>query len=152
MSRITLQMAKGWAETTKFNIGELDTDLLDQIETEVLSAVASQYDTSLWVDELTTPRLVRTAIAKMYVSWTYNKAYSEDEGVSNEYANRLQANADKIVSGIVDGTLTLDDAVPINTDGAGQPAFYPDDASSAQCPTWDDPSLGPATFSMGLKF
>jgi hypothetical protein len=151
MSRITVQNARGWVRTSKFGVDELDVDLCDQIETEVLSRIRSAYDTSTWINETTTPSLVRTAIAKMYVSWLYAKTYSEDEEQVPEYARALQRNAEMLITGIIDGTIELSDATPADS-GSGRPSFYPDDTSSAQCPTFDDPSLGPAAFSMGKVF
>jgi len=151
MSRITIQNARGWVRGTKFSIGDIDVDLCDQIEGEVLARISSSYDTSLWVDVASTPSLVRTAIAKMYVAWLYAKAYSEDEETVPEYARALQANAEMLIVGIIDGTITLPDALPSDS-GSGQPSFYPTDASSSQCPTGDDSSLGDAHFSMGKVF
>jgi hypothetical protein len=150
MSRIDIKDAKGWVESTKFSVTSLDTDLLDQIETEVLGRIGSTYDTALWIDPTTTPRLVRTAIAKLYVVWLYRRTYAEDEGDS-PYAEQLAANAELLVSGIIDGVIELPDANP-QPDSAGQPSSYPNDLSSSMEPTWDDPSLGPAKFSMGKVF
>jgi hypothetical protein len=151
MSRITVQNAKGWVRTSKFSVGDIDTDLCDQIEGEVLARISSSYDVSLWVDVTATPSLVRTAIAKMYVAWLYAKAYSEDEETVPEYARALQANAEMLIVGIIDGTINLPDALPSDT-GSGQPSFYPNDASSGQSPTSADSSLGDAHFSMGKAF
>lgn len=150
MSRITQAEAQGWAETTKLPI-TLDTNLLDQIEEEVIARLRSVYDTSGWTTSATTPRLVRTAIAKLYVSWLYNRVYSEDEGVTNDFAQRLAANSEMIVSGLLDGTIELP-APDVSLISGGGPGFYPTDASSAMAPTTDDPSLGPARFSMGTVF
>ena len=151
MSRITVQNAKGWVRSTKFNVGDIDTDLCDQIESEVLARISSSYDVSTWLDASTTPSLVRTAIAKLYVAWLYAKAYSEDEETVPEYARALQANAEMLIVGIIDGTINLPDALPSDS-GSGQPSFYPTDASSSMCPTDDDSSLGDASFSMGRVF
>jgi hypothetical protein len=151
MSRITVQEAKGWVRGTKFTITAIETDLCNQIEGEVLARLSSTYSVAAWVDVATTPSLVRTAIAKMYVAWLYAAAYSEDEETVPEYARALQANAEMLIVGIIDGTITLPDALPSSA-GAGQPSFYPNDASSALSPTSDDSSLGEANFSMGKVF
>jgi len=129
----------------------LDPNFLPQIEEEVIARIRSTYDTSSWTTPDTTPRLVRTAIAKLYAAWTYNKAYSEDNTDTSNYATRLTANANLLISGIVDGTIELPSpAVPVGANfGVG---FYPTDLSSEMEPTSDDPSLGPAAFSMGLTF
>jgi hypothetical protein len=151
MSRITVQHAQGWVRTTKFTVGSLDANLLDQIEDEVLARISSAYDVSTWTDVASTPSLVRTAIAKLYTSWLYAKSYSEDEEAVPEYARALQANAEMLITGIIDGTITLPDASPSDA-GSGQPDFYPNDTSSSMEPTSDDTSLGGAAFSMGKVF
>lgn len=153
MARITQAEAQAWVEGTKFTIPNIavspNSDLLAHMETEILARVSSAYDISTWVDAATTPDLVRTAISKVFVAWAYRRQYSEsmveDDAV---YANLLAANAELIVSGLVDGTIELPDA----TTTSGTPAFYPTDASSALYPTYDDPSLGPNKFSMGITF
>ena len=151
MSLITAKMAQGWVETTKFRISELDTDLLDQIETETLGRISSTYDTTTWITPETTPKLVRVAIAKAYAAWAYRRAYSEDEGIDNEYATNLLSNSEMLIQGIIDGIIELPDPA-VNTTGEGSPLFYPTDLSSEMEATIDDPSLGPANFSMGMKF
>jgi hypothetical protein len=99
------------------------------------------------MDETTTPKLVRKILAMLYTGWFYLRTYSEDEDISN-YGQLLISQAEKLISGIVTGTLVLDDVTtpPSNPDTAD---FYPTDASSAQSPTFDDPSLGGPVFSMG---
>ena len=153
MARITLAEAQAWAEATKFTIGSISTspnvDLLTQLESEVMARISSAYDTTLWVDAATTPTIVRTAIAKLFVAWAYRRQYSESiEDNDASYAALLEANAELIITGLVDGSIEIP-GEPVLT---GVPAYYPTDASSAEAPTIEDPSLGPARFSMGMVF
>lgn len=141
---ITVAEAQAWGEPTKITLDSLDSPLLEQIQTAVLGRLSSAHDTSSWISPATTPQLVRSVIAMLYMSWYYHRAYSEDEG-DNQYAERLASNAQALITGLVEGTLDL----PGVTTDAGQPSFYPNDASSALEPTFDDRSLGPAAFSMG---
>jgi hypothetical protein len=150
MARVTLQQCQAWAEPTKLSLEKLDADLLSQIETEVLGRIASTYDIGTWIDEATTPSLVRTAVAKKYVAWFYERQYSENVSDSgSSYAQRLDANAEMIIMGLIDGTIELPG---VNIGSGGEPVFYPTDQSSALDPTLADPSLGPARFSMGTVF
>jgi len=149
VSRITVQEAQAWAEGTKLTISALDTDLLDHLEEEVVVRLSSAFpDYTTWVDETTTPKLVRTIISKLYIAWIYDRQYSEDIAEGSAYSDRLRLNAEMLITGLLDGTIEL----PGEPDISGSPLFYPTDASSAQCPTRDDPSLGPAAFSMGKMF
>jgi len=150
MARITPADAQGWAETTKLSVSTLDASLVGQIETEVLGLLSSAYDTTTWIDETTTPNLVKVIIAKFYVAWFYDRQYSENQTEGNDYAALLRTNAQMLIDGLIDGTIDIPGETPAGS-GLG-PAFYPNDASSALEPTFDDPSLGPARFSMGKVF
>lgn len=150
MARIEAKDAKGWGEPTKLDLSTLDLYLLDQIETEVLGRLNGVFTTTTWTDNTNTPSLVKVIIAKAYVAWFYDRQYSENQGEANEYALMLRANSEMLITGLIDGTIELPpDEAPSN---AGQPAFYPNDASSALEPTPEDRSLGPAKFSMGKVF
>lgn len=151
MARIEASDAKGWGEPTKLDLSTLDLFLLEQIETEVIGRLNVAYTTTTWTDYTNTPSLVKVIIAKSYVSWFYDRQYSENQGEANEYATMLRANAEMLIVGLVNGTIELPSSEAPST-GAGRPAFYPNDASSALEPTPDDRSLGPAKFSMGKSF
>jgi hypothetical protein len=83
-----------------------------------------------------------------YASAFYARAYSEDPGDSS-YADLLSKDAAALLSGVVGKELHL---AGVDESSDLQPAFYPTDASSAQEPTEYDPSLGPASFTMGRVF
>ena len=145
---ITVQEANAWADKVKLNIGFLDSELENTQATQVLSRVSQAYNVSSWVDTTSTPSLIRKIIAMLYVGWFFQLTYSEDDSTSS-YGLLLINQAENLINGIVDGSITLVDAVAGTDLGLSQPAFYPTDASSALTPTIDDPSLGPAQFSMG---
>ena len=148
MANIDIQEAQAWSEKTKLDLGTaLDGELEASISSQVISTIAQVYDVSSWVDSSTTPRLVRSIIAMDYVAWWYDRQYSEDAGGGSSYGALLRSRADMLVAGILAGTISLVDVVPV-TD-VGQPAFYPNDISSADVPTHDDESLGDSKFSMG---
>ena len=147
-AHITVPEAQAWAEQTKLTISTLDTELEAHLAAEVITRLSSAFDTTTWTSDVTTPKLVRTIISKLYVAWVYDRQYSEDIEQGNNYADRLKQNAEGLMIGLIDGTIEL----PGLPDTSGSPAFYPTDASSAQEPTFLDPSLGPAAFSMGKRF
>ena len=148
MPRIVKEEAQAWAEGTKLRVSSLDLNLLAHIEAEIIGRLQSAFDTSTWLNNTSTPDLIRTIIAKTYICWLYDRQYSEDIEAGNNYADRLKANAELLMTGLLNGTIDLPGVPPIT----GSPVFYPTDASSAQDPTFDDPSLGPAAFSMGMRF
>lgn len=153
MALITLTDAKAWTESTKVGdeFNSLDADLERQVRALVLARLAARFDITAWVDSTSTPRLVRTIVAMYYVSFLYDRVYSTDDEL-NAYAELLRRLADQNIDALVAGLIDLDDD-PNNDDVTfGNPAFYPNDASSALSPTFEDSSLGPASFSMGTVF
>lgn len=160
MTRITVQEAQGWVEGTKFAVFDAlgqgdtfatnDTNMLNQIEVEVLARVAVAYDTSGWTNSTNTPELIRVAIAKKFVAWLYRRQYSESIAEDDAaYAALLDSNSELIIQGIVDGTIEIPS---LPSSATSTPLFYPTDASSAMEPTVDDSSLGSNKFSMGMVF
>lgn len=145
---ITAEEANAWADHSKLNFGELDSDLEGSQATQVLTRVSQVYDVSGWITPGTTPSLIRKIISMLYVGWYYQRTYSEDANV-NSYGLLLINQAEALIEGIVSGAIILPDAPPGTDLGINQPAFYPTDSSSTLQPTNDDPSLGPAKFSMG---
>jgi hypothetical protein len=152
VSYITLEEAQTWAEQTKLTLGSLEDGLVTQVATQVLSRIALAYNVTGWTDNVTTPSLVRSVIAMLYVSWLYDRTYSEDEPDSNAWAVRLANMADALIEGITAGTIDITDDVATGTLQGTTASYYPTDASSAQEPTSLDPSLGPARFTMGHVF
>lgn len=149
MSRISIDDVTAWVEDTKLHPAAIDGDHLDHIETEIFARINGVYDTSLWIDKATTPRLIQVIIAKTYAGWLYDKMYSENQSQPNIYSRLLKQNAEMLIDGILDGTIEIP-GVPATTSQG--PTFYPNDVSSAMTPTFEDPSLGPAKFSMGRLF
>jgi hypothetical protein len=147
---IAVTEAQAWLEPTKGTISTLDDNLLVQVQEPILRKIDGTYDVSGCVSPGTTPELLRTIIAMEYVARYYNRQYSEDNDQVNRYARQLMADAEALIQGIIDGAISL--PLPVVGSAAGTPMFYPTDASSLMCPTTDDPSLGPARFSMGQLF
>jgi hypothetical protein len=147
MSNIAIQEAQAWAEKSKLDLGTaLDGELEATVASQVISTIAQAYDVTSWITVATTPKLVRSVIAMMYVAWYYDRTYSEDADLSS-YGALLRERADALIVAIVAGNVVLPE---LPTTDVGSPSFYPTDASSAQSPTCDDPSLGPEKFTMGV--
>lgn len=148
MAHTTIQKVNAWSESTKLNQTALDPNLESQVSDMVLGQLGEQFDVSGWSDENSTPSIVQDAISMMYTGYYYLRTYSEDEPSSN-YGTFLLQQANTLITGMLSGAITVPGTDP---ETIGTPAFYPNDASSSQCPTSDDPSLGPSHFSMGQVF
>lgn len=154
MARISVAEAQAWAEASKLDIITLDPALVAQVETIVLGQLGRAYDPLtvqlLWVNEATTPQIVRTLIAMKYVSFFYDRQYSEDEG-RNPWARRLDNLADDLLEAVMRGDVDIPEIAGV-TGIARAPRFYPTDSSSEEAgPTAEDPSAGPPKFSMGMN-
>lgn len=148
---VALAEVQAWLEPTKLTLGSLDTNMEAQISAQILARVVSAYPLNVasWVDETTTPALIRSIISMYYAGWFYDKMYSENPE-ENSYADRLRASADMLIKGIIDGSIDIIEVPGLPT--IGEPAFFPTDASSAACPTWENPSDGGPKFLMGKVF
>jgi hypothetical protein len=141
---IALEDARAWGEKTKLAPAwedGLDTVLLSQIQVEVLGHVASVADTSTWITSETTPDLVKTIIAKLYVAWLIDRQYSEDEDLS-AYAALLRSSATILQTGIENSDIDIPGITTGDTAGDGMPSGYPTDI---------DPTVGPY-FTMDAIF
>lgn len=151
MGNITVEEAQVWCQRTKLDLGvQLDGGLEVQVASPIIARIGTIYDTSGWTTSVNTPQIVKTIIAMYYAAWMYNKQYSDDNDDTNAYADKLMAMADAMLQNILDGTTEIPGIDP--TTDSGAPSFYPTDASSALEPTVEDPSLGPAKFSLGTIF
>jgi hypothetical protein len=154
MARVTVEEVRALAERTKLTVQTLDTALLDSYEGEILARLGAQIDAAtiaIWITPETTPTLIRTIIARKYFAWFYFRQYSEDVGTTeNTYAEKLDASAEMLIAGILDGSIPIPGST-VNISGA---TFYPTDDSSAQDPrdVPEDPSVGPASFSMTTTY
>jgi hypothetical protein len=157
MAHIAVEDANAWVDHVKLSVSVLDADLEESLWEQVVAQAAHAYETSTWVDESSTPGLIRKVLAMYYAAWFINRTVSEDDDVS-AYAVLLMAKADQLMSGIAAGTIVLPDATAtaLNADA---PLFYPNDLSSLAWPRYNAPfegcldrSLGPAKFSMGDCF
>jgi hypothetical protein len=128
VSLITLAEAQAWGEKTKLApawASGLDDELLEQVQVEVLGNMSSVADTSTWVSSATTPGLVKTIIAKLYVAWLIDRQYSEDQDLSS-YAALLRATALTLQASIVSSEIDIPGVV---VDGDGLPSVYPNDTT-----------------------
>lgn len=153
MARITVTEAQAWGESSKLKITSLEPSLLAHVEAITLAEIGRAYDPlliqALWVNEATTPQIVRTLIAMRYVSLYYDRQYSEDEG-RNPWGRRLDNMAKDLSEAIQTGSVDIPEIAGV-TGIARSPRFYPNDASSDEAgATEEDPSAGPPQFTVNM--
>lgn len=153
--------AKAFLESTKLDLTSIEDSLADQMALQVLPKLATVYDTSAWIDTASTPALVRSLIAMLYVAEVYDRTYSDNsDDTTSNYAFLLRRTVQANIAGLLNGSIVLPEFPDVST-GIDTPLFFPTDASSlankgAGCEgslgTLDDPANTDASFSMGLTF
>lgn len=154
MAYIEIGDINALVDGTKLTFADVDLDLLSSIVVEAFMQLQQLYDTTVWVDKSSTPKLVVKILAMLYVGWYYERVYSED-GNPNSYGLLQIARAQRLIDGIVSQSIDLIDSITPSTNQNDSALFYPNDASSAMDPTdtsAPDTSVGPAYFSMGAIF
>jgi hypothetical protein len=143
-----------WLASTKYHVDALEDELEAAVVGSSFAAVSTRYDTSEWLDDVTTPSLMTVAMSMLYAAWWLQRQISEDELTDQSYPIRLEERAMTLLTGIADATIDLPgvDPDPDLTAGRG-PLFYPNDASTA---LWEDDPLdplgSPRAFTMGSAF
>jgi hypothetical protein len=161
MAHFAPHEGNAFLEGTKLSLSTVESDLDSTCALQILPRLQIAYDTSSWTDESTTPTLIRSLIAMLYVASVYDRTYSDntDPSLSN-YARSLRRIVEANITGLLNGTIVLPEQ-PDVADVLGTPLFFPNDASSqlgkaADCEggmgTLDDPSNTDASFSMGSVF
>jgi len=122
-----------YLQTTKFSVTAVSLNIVNYIETSIFAKLNRRYDTSLWVDNGTTPALVIHLMEMWYAGFYLRKIISEEDGLTS-YADWLQDEVDRQCSDIASGAISLI-GVTEYEDGAARPEFFPNDASTL---LWED--------------
>jgi len=138
---LTPERVQQWLEKTSAPVTDIDVMRESTARDVIFGMLVSRYDTTLWVDEDTTPSLVLNLMSALYASYTYNAVYSENYGDS-DYGRQLWSMVDKLLGNIQSGEVDL----PVLETGLGQPAFYPTDTQEF------DEMGDERKFSMSVEF
>lgn len=126
---VTLPKVQQWLETTKLTLASLDAELAETAREVAFSTLVNSYDTTVWVDTNTTPKLVQSAIAMLIAAWEYNRAYSEEGGEAT-YGKDLEEKAYGLLNGIADGQVALEEYPGVGAQSETI-SFLPDDSTGA---------------------
>ena len=143
MALITTDDVQAWFTDDRLSL-EVTDDLPEEvyISPEVVGAVSNKYDTSTWLDDKTTPDLIRGIISARVAAIRYSKTYA-DQLDELAYAAWLNKWAMETLEGIVSGAIPLLD-IPadelVDAQIAASMSGLPDDAST------------PAKFTMDMTF
>ena len=127
MAYIDVALANAWTDKDRFNLTAIDVNLENQIASQVIERASQAFDTSLWVNTATTPTIIKSIIAMMYVGRS-GQARTQDNinGVDN-YWTKLVEDAMRLLESVIRGELVLRDedgeTIPVISAGAiyGEP-------------------------------
>ena len=141
-SYLTTQMVQAWVNTGKVTWATtVDAEFANQIASQVLAKAARAFDTSTWYDESTTPSLILSIIAMIYVGRKFQETYGDDS-LNSDYGTALVTDANNMLENLISGDLILTNAdgdlITTVTDSVGSVSFEP---------TESDP-----LFSIGMTF
>ena len=127
MSYIDVTLANAWTDKDRLNLTAIDVNLENQIASQVIERASQAFDTSLWENTATTPTIIKSIIAMMYVGRS-GQARTQDNinGVDN-YWTKLVEDAMRLLDSVIRGELVLRDEdgeiIPVISAGAisGEP-------------------------------
>ena len=126
---LTTQMVQAWVNTGKVTWATtVDAEFANQIASQVLAKAARSFDTSTWHDDSTTPSLILSIIAMIYVGRKFQEVYGDDS-LNSDYGTALITDANNMLENLVSGDLILTDAdgdlITTITDSVGSVSFEP---------------------------
>jgi hypothetical protein len=127
---VTIEEVQQWLEPTKLTVPSVDVELEATAALLVLNTLSTEYTTTTWVDDTTTPPIVRKIISMLVAAWLYNRAYSEETPDGNNYALWLESKAYALLQGLVSGTIDIPE-VPGEAAAIGPATYYPTDVTGA---------------------
>lgn len=106
---ISLGDANAHLPTDKWELEELDADLVSQLEQHVLIKLADSYDVSSWTDVSNTPLLVRSLIGMYVAGHAYNRQFADEAADAGSYGSWLLSRADNVLVSLYEGIVSLVD-------------------------------------------
>jgi|SRR5687768_408978 len=106
MAYVTEKSVQSWLENTKYNLSGLDSEHVETAIDVAFSLLTRRYDTTVWTDDSTTPRLVLKLLNMLVASYTLRRSIMEDDGTAN-YADWLEKRALSLLEGLAGGQLEI---------------------------------------------
>lgn len=126
---VTQAKVQQWLEATKLTLSSIDPELAESAREVAFSTLVNSYDTTVWVDSDTTPKLVQSAISMLIAAWIYTRAYSEEGGEAT-YGNDLEQKAYALLNGIASGEISLEEYPGVGATSETI-SFLPDDSTGS---------------------
>lgn len=109
MSYITVELANAWTDKGRLNLVTLDEELESQIADQIIGRASQVFDTSLWLDGLTTPKLILSIIAMQYAGRWYQSKTLDNISEIDNYGSKLIRDSNQILDAVILGEIALRD-------------------------------------------
>jgi hypothetical protein len=157
MSHVIAEEVQVWLNNTRLTLSEIDDQFEAAAASVIFARVATRYDTSGWVNDATTPGIVRVALSRLIAAYEFRKAYSEvTADTAGSYADWLEVGAMSIADSIANGIIDLPGVS--ETTSPSSPLFWPNDTTglTQQYDAAGNPIggqfSGDSKFRMGTRF
>lgn len=127
MSYIDVALVNAWTDKDRYNLTTIDGQLESQIAAQVIQRASQAFDTHSWSNSATTPMIIKSIIAMIYVGRSYQaKTLDNINGIDN-YGTKLVEDGYRFLEAVVAGELQLFDEdgnlIPIISSGviSGEP-------------------------------
>jgi hypothetical protein len=98
---------QAFVDETKFEVTAIPDGLEANAVSLIFGILRKKFDTTLWVDALTTPHNVKVALALMVCSWWYTGQVGADAVSADAFARDLRDQAYFIAHSLNDGQMEL---------------------------------------------
>jgi hypothetical protein len=122
-----------WIRNSRLTITVVDPELENSAYSRVAATLAQRYETTTWVDEASTPDLIRSIISMLVAAWEINRGPgAETMNDVDSYGEHLESSALALLGSLADGSILLEDDDSGGSGGfaTGQPIFFPTDVAT----------------------
>lgn len=126
---ITVGEVQAWFQGTRLTVTESEIQAFELVATTtVFSALSRKYTTTSWLNQVSTPDIVRAIISMFVAAWVYQRSYSDNADLSS-YGTWLEGKAYHLLEAAANGDLLIPGLVPDQDLGFNVTDFFPNEDS-----------------------
>lgn len=107
MAILTSELVNAWTDKDRYNLTTLDATLADQIAAQVIGQASQAFDTATWVSSATTPDLIKSVMAMLYVGRVYQARNIDTVDDISFYGSKLILDAEALLENIISGATKI---------------------------------------------
>lgn len=151
---VSISEVQQWLEITKFEVTYINTELEVAQFATVSTALVERYPVDTWINEATTPDMIRSLVSMLIAGFMYNAQNAENASDAGSWGTWLINYANKCIASLAGGKTQLPGVV---REDFTYPSFWPTQVATDMAdPTLGgnpaDPTAAPRVFKMGTVF